>query len=252
MDNPVYIAIFGDLHGHIALAIELAQLWERTNDRKLHTIYQVGDFGVWPKRKEVDRATERIVKTSPERMIFNRIINQKRRRSNLPDNLAEIVFIHGNHDNITFLDGLDRIKIPIPIDTNGKLKYLPDCQVYNNSLRVGALSKRNKDALKELRKIDVLLTHIPPYGLAREKRGSKKTRKLIEEIQPIYTFCGHYHLPGRELNPIYRSRVFLLNTLDYNRRNRLKPGAMAILTWYSRRKNDCEIVDQNWYNDHRG
>lgn len=240
MADPLYIAVVGDLHGNLLLAIELLQKWQNVYDRRLDVICQIGDFGIWPKKKEVDHATKRNIEENPERMIFNKIINPKRKRPIVPNDISEIVLVQGNHDDANYLRQQDSSIIPIPLDPERKIKYLPAGHIYNNSLRIGASGK--KERFPEEKPIDVLLMHIPPYGSAKKDKGSKRSKEVIEHTQPAYAFCGHYHVEGKELDPIGKTRLFLLNSVEYNRHKKLKPGSIAIIEWYSQKEHDCRFI----------
>jgi len=48
-DNQKYhFAVFGDIHGRVALMYTLAFLWENESGIKLSGILQVGDMGAFP------------------------------------------------------------------------------------------------------------------------------------------------------------------------------------------------------------
>lgn len=60
------------------------------------------------------------------------------------------------------------------------------------------ITKKFKKTLKKNSKV-ILITHAPPYNTKVDSlnylghRGCKSIRKFIEEVQPIFHFCGHLH-----------------------------------------------------------
>src|SRR5436305_2003854 len=57
--------IFGDLHGRILPAFQLASVWEREHGVRLAGLLQVGDLGYFPDPTRLDRATARHAAADP-------------------------------------------------------------------------------------------------------------------------------------------------------------------------------------------
>ncbi|MBI2148179.1 metallophosphoesterase family protein [Candidatus Woesearchaeota archaeon] len=59
----------------------------------------------------------------------------------------------------------------------------------------------------------IFITHAPIYGTKVDylpffgHRGCKSTRKFVEEIQPILTFCGHFHENFKKQDKIKKSLI---------------------------------------------
>jgi hypothetical protein len=59
MTEEINIAVLGDLHGHIDLALSILKRWEKEHGKSLDSIIQVGDLGYFPDLERIDSATKR-------------------------------------------------------------------------------------------------------------------------------------------------------------------------------------------------
>ena len=55
----MHIAVFGDLHGRILLAFQLAARWQQMSRHQLDLILQVGDLGGFPELSRLESSTRR-------------------------------------------------------------------------------------------------------------------------------------------------------------------------------------------------
>ena len=70
------------------------------------------------------------------------------------------------------------------------------------------------------KKIDIIITHAPPYGCypvdKPAHKGFKIFRYLIDKLQPAYFIHGHFHLSyGRQKRIIEYNRTKVINAYQY-------------------------------------
>ena len=62
--------------------------------------------------------------------------------------------------------------------------------------------------LDEIDQVDIVVSHLPPYGIMDEDQGlhkkgelmgSKLLRKFIIDKKPKLVVCGHIHTPGKKI-----------------------------------------------------
>jgi hypothetical protein len=101
-------------------------------------------------------------------------------------------------------------------------------------------------------KVDVFLSHEPPLGAALsihpkyENSGARAVREFIQDFQPAYHFCGHYHEDGQELFMTARTRSYHLNAVNFWKPHRLNPGCIGILQWNGRSAVGFSFLDALW------
>jgi len=66
----LHFAVFGDIHGRIALMITMARLWEQQTGQRLAGILQVGDMGAFPDTARLDDATARMARDDDDELGF--------------------------------------------------------------------------------------------------------------------------------------------------------------------------------------
>jgi len=123
--NAAYIAVFGDIHGRIALMYVLARLWQEHTGQPLAAILQVGDMGAYPDHGKLDRATLRHAQRDPDELDFVRYIEPSEdgeRFVNVPE-APRTYFIRGNHEDF---DYLGQFRSPSPIDPWEQIWFIPD------------------------------------------------------------------------------------------------------------------------------
>jgi Calcineurin-like phosphoesterase len=100
------IAVFGDLHGHILLALQLCVRWQQQTGQQLDLILQVGDLGVFPDRTRLDRATRRHGERNPAVLSFLNFFTAKHPAvTTLLEELScPLLFVRGNHEDHSWLD----------------------------------------------------------------------------------------------------------------------------------------------------
>ncbi len=148
------------------------------------------------------------------------------------DTEIETFYIPGNVDSRVLLK--KPINLPYIRYTHGKGHIIADITIvgaggsiptpFNTMIEFSedTLEKILEDGIKDLdgKKIDVLMTHTPPYGTALdlagkiEHVGSKIVRKTIEKYQPVISLSGHIH-ESRAIDRI--DKTLLIN-----------PGAAAL------------------------
>lgn len=131
--SHTYIAILGDLHGHITLAYRLLKRWEVEHNKVFSTIFQVGDFGAYPPPFRADKATMRFYEKDRDELSF---VDYQQGSDEAAEILgehalshrrisADLFFIKGNHEDFEYLDSLPQPgPYPPSVDVYGKIFYL--------------------------------------------------------------------------------------------------------------------------------
>lgn len=262
-----FYAVFGDIHGRVALMMTLSRLWEQQTKTTLSGILQVGDMGAYPDHSRLDSATLRHAKRDPDELTYVNFISETDEYKTF-FGLSEtrVVFVRGNHEDF---DYLGQFRSPTPVDPWGRMTYVPDRQCYELKSNKGALKiasfggiaprsedenprgrrarnahrkhrqKSEKDprfftkkdaetAFLGVRDVDVLMTHAGPE-MPDFKSGSRLLRSLCNRLAPRVHLFGHHHrIYGPELGPAGELLVGLEH-LDFNRRGELAMGCWGIL-----------------------
>ena len=135
LETQLKIAVLGDLHGHIDLALSILAKFEKENNVKLDEILQVGDFGYFPYPfLRLDRATKRFAEKDPEELGFSskfleRTETSERYFRDPESEMPRTVFIAGNHEDGEALSQLPQ-NTPTPVDFFRKFVFLPSGVVY--------------------------------------------------------------------------------------------------------------------------
>jgi Icc-related predicted phosphoesterase len=264
------VAVFGDLHGHFALAYRLLRRWEIEHEQRCDLILQVGDVNAFPDPARADRLTLKFAAHDAEQLSFPRWQQGAAEAASFlaPDAPAEtriaapLLFIKGNHDDYGYLAGLAARQETgaIAIDPWRRILYLPSGRLFelhaaDATLRVAGLGgiadpdgrpgegpkpdHYTRDELLALAglpgPIDVLLTHDAPWGTVMPEGGSRDVSELIALLSPPFHFCGHYHEPGMALAVPGPTRSFQLDATKPERKSgRVRPGCFGILDWRGR------------------
>ncbi len=148
------------------------------------------------------------------------------------DTEIETFYIPGNVDPKTLVK--KPIELPYVHLAHGKGYEIADLTIvgaggsiptpFNTSIEFSEdnLEKIIENGIKDIdnKKINVLMTHVPPYGTALdlagkiEHVGSKVVRKTIEKYQPTIALSGHIH-ESRAIDRIERTLI-------------INPGAAAL------------------------
>jgi Icc-related predicted phosphoesterase len=287
MSDMLHIAVLGDLHGHFTLAYRVLKRWEREHARTLDLILQVGDLGAFPPPFRLDKATKRFAEHDPDELGFAvYYAGEPEAEEVLGDEAsderriaADMVFIKGNHEDFEFLAEHAGSE-PVEVDVFGKIKYLAGGGRFTferdeHALTIGALGgiadglggpglsevseNYTRKEIRKLRKggkLDVLLSHEPPFGAAAcihprfAEAGSPDVLALLRELDPSFHFCGHYHEPGCELELQGRTRSFQLNAVSFLKPARLNPGCIGILRWAGRSAVDFTLLAEPWLREY--
>lgn len=270
--KPLQIAVVGDIHGHITLTLLLLREWEKRTKKTLDLILQVGDFGIWPHPSvRIDKATKRFSEKDPEEISFKEFYDGSSPFAyhffaSEQATQAPIICIHGNHEDFRFLNSISRQEeYPVPLDYYKRIFYIPngksflfqqDGQVIHIA-GIGGLETNHPEygfTEKEINRlygtkhIDILLTHQAPSNLG-EEGCSPKVQSLIESIEPTYHFCGHHHIPGRQITQ-RKTKSYILNEVNFETKTRLKPSSIGILSWQNPKKSTFCFLNEEWFNNY--
>lgn len=267
IEDKITIAVLGDLHGHINLALSILKKWEIENKTNLDSILQVGDLGYFPDISKLDRATLKFAKEDPEELGFQDFLQETdaSRRHFYGEETklnSDLVFIAGNHDDQDKLRELESSArhFPVPVDYYGKILYLPAGEIYEINkgklkIKVSGLGRisgnsqnynfTNADLrkVKSLSNIDILLTHEPQSGIFNE-RGSEEVREVLQSLNPDYHFCGHIH-QGQELEQLGKTKSYILDQVGFRKRHKLNEKCVGILT-IEKDKSAFKFIDELW------
>jgi hypothetical protein len=184
---PLYIAVLGDVHGHLTLAFRILRRWQDETGNALDLILQVGDLGAFPPPFRLDDATRRFAERDRDELGFAEYHDGGPEAAEVfgPDALphralaAEMWFIKGNHEDFVFLDEVSAgATAPAPVDAFGAVRYLPSGRVYEFAQRdrivrigvLGGISDRGRpghDPVSEF-----YTAHLAPDRIAQVQRPS--------------------------------------------------------------------------------
>lgn len=118
-------AVFGDVHGRVALMLTLARRWQQHTGLRLDGLLQVGDMGAFPDHHRLDASTLRFARDDPDELGFVDFLGPTPDGEALlaPADSPPIVFCRGNHEDFAYLGAFAR---PTPLDPWRKLWFLPD------------------------------------------------------------------------------------------------------------------------------
>lgn len=254
-------AVFGDVHGRVALMLTLALRWQRRTGRTLSAILQVGDMGAFPDHTRLDKATVRHAARDPDELGFLDFITDTHDSRTLlgPDTAPPIVFCRGNHEDFAYLE---RFRRPTALDPWNKLWFIPDgCSMEVEGLRIGGLGGappkpqvpgrgrrhrkanrrapvdffglrprfRAEDAQRAFpdEELDVLLTHAAPRR-DEVPWGCPELERLTERVVPRAHLFGHHHEVVGPL-PTVGGVLVGLDHLEFRRDGTLQEGAWGVL-----------------------
>ncbi|MEZ4238610.1 MAG: metallophosphoesterase [Myxococcota bacterium] len=125
MSHVHRFAVFGDVHGRLALMLTLARRWQREHDTRLDGILQVGDLAAYPDHTALDDATRRFAAKDPDELGFRDFLSDTPDALALlaPDDTPPVAFCRGNHEDFAYLEAF---RTPTPLDPWRKLWFLPD------------------------------------------------------------------------------------------------------------------------------
>ncbi len=256
MKKEYNILIAGDVHGHYSVLYSFIKNWQEQHKRKIDLILQTGDMGIYPDPSRADKATIKFAKNDPEEFSFiNFYYESEESRSIFKDpgfSAPDLYFIKGNHEDFEYLNSqISNFRNAFPIDYYKKMFYIPGGNIteinldenvpitiaalggtsYENSSSQSHLKYYSKSEVNKLlgytTKIDILLTHDVPYEAITERTGSIEIKELLNILKPSCHFCGHYHIPGRQLD-INPTKSYILNEINYKN---LDKNCIGLLKW---------------------
>jgi predicted phosphodiesterase len=266
-NRQLNFAVFGDIHGRIALMYTLAILWQQESGIKLDGLLQVGDMGAFPDLSKLDEATKKHAQKDTDELGFQDFyIATPESKFYLEHPQAPTTyFVRGNHEDFEYLGHFTK---PSPIDPWGKILFIPDERSVcvgeeDRVVKIGAFGgiasrqeraargKSGRDKYRKAQKIsnseprffsknaierispnlqqlDILMTHAGPQSVDLPT-GSIFLEQLIEHLQPRVHLFGHHH---RVIYHENEERNFIyvgLEHLEFDRYGKLKDGSWGIL-----------------------
>src|SRR5579859_1149322 len=106
IDEAVYL-VFGDLHGRVLPAFQLAIAWGRQHSVRVAGILQVGDLGYFPDTSRLDKATARYAARDPMELGVQLVTQPSREADAVfaePDVPESLWFTAGNHEDFEALE----------------------------------------------------------------------------------------------------------------------------------------------------
>jgi hypothetical protein len=110
----LHFAVFGDVHGRIALMMTIARLWEHHGARRLSGVLQVGDMGAFPDHTRLDEATARMARDDADELGFASFCTPTDEGERyLGDGAPPVAFIRGNHEDFDYLAAFDSPSVDV-------------------------------------------------------------------------------------------------------------------------------------------
>ena len=264
-----HFAVFGDIHGRIALMYTIALLWQKHFDIQLTALLQVGDMGAFPDLSRLDASTRKHAERDPDELgfqLFTRPTVEGAHYLNR-NGSPSTYFIRGNHEDF---DYLGEFKDVSPLDPWSRIWYIPDGKTKvlepkeGQKVKIGGLggispgneirkrgrnnrnkhrrSKHNSDndpryfnqdlihsAKERLKGTDILLTHAGPYS-DDFPTGSHLLTDLAREIKPRVHLFGHHHKIVFPCPGPGNSLMVGLEHLEFTDEDTLRYGSCGILS----------------------
>ncbi len=267
-NQQLNFAVFGDIHGRIALMYTLAILWQQEAGIELDGLLQVGDLAAFPDLSKLDDATKKHAQKDPDELGFQDFyVATPESKFYLEHPQAPTTyFVRGNHEDFDYLGDFSK---PGSIDPWGKILFIPDEQIVNvgrdeRLIKIGAFggiasrqerAARGKSARDKYRKaqkisnseprffsnqtiehisadlqhVDILMTHAGPQS-PDLPTGSIFLERLIAQLQPRVHLFGHHHQVIYRQNDVTNSLSVGLEHLEFDRQGKLKQGSWGILS----------------------
>lgn len=273
----MYIAVFGDLHGHILPALKRCQRWQEETGQQLDLILQVGDLGVFPDPARLDPATRRHSKSNPAVLSFAQYFTLAHPEvvEILRAIRCNMLFVRGNHEDHSWLDALEQQATEpcFAVDVYQRLWCLktgvPYAFVRGNEavtlLGIGRIGRPlaakkarahyiqpdEQQRLEHLGEgsIDILLTHDSQQDSFYPGSGSQEISQALLRHRPQYHFFGHYGGPTRyHWEATTDTHCFKLADLaegGAQQVHALATGAMELLCWHSRTDHEFEMITES-------
>jgi predicted phosphohydrolase len=261
-------AVFGDIHGRIALMYTLAILWQQQSGIALDGLLQVGDLGAFPDLSKLDKATKKHAEKDADELGFqNFCVATPESKFYLEYQQSPTTyFVRGNHEDFDYLSNFTK---PSPIDPWGKIWFIPDesvIEIGSKDLSVkiagfGGIAARQEQPARgklarekyrkaqkimnseprffsensienisaDLQDADILMTHAGPQS-PDLPTGSIFLDRLVQHIQPRIHLFGHHHQVIDRQNSANNSVSIGLEHLEFGNNGKLKYGSWGILS----------------------
>lgn len=224
------IAVLGDTHGHLQLALCVLARWQEELGSSFETVFLCGDVGTFTDDSQLDNATRRHAKANPCELEF---LTQWSAKPQAPwldyifKGPAEgglglacpVVMVHGNHEGFAHLEELVPADMPrepvraedLPtVDTNAHVRLLPSgwkvrtpsgvivagvggIEPSQRRARYHPMAYLDQKAIARLRKadpVDILITHQGPSSTQGDA-GSESLQALLDAGTARAWFHGH-------------------------------------------------------------
>lgn len=270
----MYIAVFGDLHGHIQRAFKQCICWQQETGQQVDLILQVGDLGVFPDRTRLDRATRRHSERDPAVLGFLHGFTTPHPEvaAILDEFGCNLLFVRGNHEDHAWLDKLEyQAQSPcFPVDVYQRLWCLKTGVPYtfhrnDERITILGIGRIGRPATSVKVKphyiqpyeqqrldqpsnipIDILLTHDAPRDRVYPGSGSLEIQQALLQHQPQYHFYGHYGGPARyswEANGTINSYKLADLAGQFQNGGEIQAaGLMGLLHWHDRDLHSFEMI----------
>jgi hypothetical protein len=267
-NQQLNFAVFGDIHGRIALMYTLAILWQQQSGIELDGLLQVGDLGAFPDLSKLDDATKKHAQKDTDELGFQDfyIVTPESKFYLEHPQAPTTHFVRGNHEDFDYLGGFTK---PASIDPWGKILFIPDEQIVtvgedNRSIKIGAFggiasrqerADRGKSARDKYRKaqkiskseprffsnqtiesispdlrdLDILMTHAGSQS-PDLPTGSIFLNTLIAHLQPRVHLFGHHHQVIYRQDDLNNTISVGLEHLEFDRHGKLKQGSWGMLS----------------------
>lgn len=269
MTETVYL-VFGDLHGRVLPAFQLAAAWAREHGVSVAGILQVGDLGYFPDLSRLDKATRRHAADDPLELgvlavtQFSKEADQILEGEGVPEALWFTAGNHEDHEALASLAHGDAFSIDayqrVWCIRDGRVAGLP------GPLHVGALwgidgnapvRRRSTGAGGRIREesairlacgeLDVLLTHDGPRNAILLNGGSEEILDVLRAAQPAFAFFGHYKGPGHRIESDFgRTEVYHLAGMELRQSgHQAEEGSVGVLRWAGK-GGSFTYVESSW------
>lgn len=262
--------VFGDLHGRILPAFQLAMRYARSRSLRIDGLLQVGDLGYFPDAGRLDRATMRHAARDPLELGAALVASPSEEADQIlrAEEGPDLWFTAGNHEDFEELAEMasrpTAMENEFPVDAYQRVRCIQDGGVVElpGGLRVGAIWGIDDEAPGARRsavgraaierrsvtrlcgqRFDVLLSHDGPRGVIFADSGSEALRGLLLEARPAFAFFGHYGRKGAAVPWTGVTRLYHLGGMEM--RSYAEAGAVGILRW-SKGEGNFQYLDPAW------
>jgi len=288
------ILVFSDPHGRIALIYRIIYEFQKNKNFDVDLVLVTGDLGIFPDINKMDKMSLKFALKDASEFGFSRYfepiissytpfkeIGQTESvfmEKILPAIKCKIIFVGGNHEDYEYLKlCINNQDVIVPVEKRKKLWYLQNNYIYDfNGLRICGISgldknkcnpkKHNPMALIDDNKIrnfidsvfnykpHILLTHDGLNNPSQIPDNSSCFLSVIQNINPVYHFFGHYHWAIEVINysekylelKKTRTRGVLLNETNFDSQGNLNKNCIGFLQWENEDNNSFTYINDDW------